>query len=205
MSRRVVLASMSLLLVAALASCSTKPAVTEAATGTTAEGSTTTAPSTPDTTSDAGSGDSTTSVPVGDLAAPAASRAGSCPTQDQVDAVQNELEAGSSGASSSDQLAAEYDAAFSFLAAYLPPERQADLELVRNAFSGYVQALSGVDLSNPEALTDDQYAALDAAGKAFDTPEVEAANSRIEDYFSQACPGVNFNDGSNSTGGTTPN
>ena len=108
--------------------------------------------------------------------------------------MQNELEAASGGASSTDQLASEYDAAFGFLGAYLPEERQADLELVRNAFSGYVQALSGVDLSNPDQLTNDQYAALDAVGQAFDTPDVEAANSRIQDYFSQTCPGVNFDE-----------
>ncbi len=151
------------------------------------------------------SGDTSTSVATADAAGPAGALAGSCPTQTQVDSVQSELEAGSSGATSSEDLAADYDAAFSFLANYLPPDRQADLDVVRHAFSGYVQALSGVDLSNPDALSDDQYAALDAAGQAFDTPEVEAANSRIEDYFTQTCPGVNFNSDTGTTGDTTPN
>ena len=210
MPRRVLLASLSVLLVAALSACSTKQASSEnASTDTTAEVSATTQPSTSDTaTNDTGSGDTSsgdTSESVVDIAGPAGSRAGTCPTQDQVDSMQNELEAASGGASSTDQLAAEYDAAFGFLGAYLPEERQADLELVRNAFSGYVQALSGVDLSNPDQLSNDQYAALDAAGQAFDTPDVEAANSRIEDYFSQTCPGVNFDEGSGTTGTTSPN
>ena len=114
-----------------------RPGTTEnASTDTTVEASTaTTQPSTSDTaTSDTGTGNTgpATRGSVADSPARPASRAGSCPTQDQVDSMQSELEAASGGASSSDQLAAEYDAAFGFLGAYLPDERQADLDLVRN-------------------------------------------------------------------------
>ena len=68
-----------------------------------------------------------------------------------------------------------------------------------------MQALSGVDLSNPDALTDEQTAALDAASASVDNPEVEAANTRIEDYFTQTCPDVNFDEPDQSTSDTTPN
>ena len=73
---------------------------------------------------------------------------------------------------SSDELVAQFDAAYTFLGSYLPDELQADLTLVRASFASYMQALSGVDLSNPDALTDEQTAALDAASASVDNPEV---------------------------------
>ena len=207
MPRRLLLASLSLALVATLSACSTKDATIESGTtDTTVEAPTaTTQTGTGDTaTTDTATADTSGADIAAAIAGPPGSHAGSCPTQDAVDGMQSELESATGGASSADQLASQYDAAFSFLGSYLPDERQADLETVRSAFAGYVQALSGVDLSDPNSLSADQTAALDAAGQAFDTPDVEAANSRIEDYFSQTCPGVNFDDGEG-TSDTTAN
>lgn len=212
MSRRILAALVAVLVVAGAAACSSKgsddvsTATTETVSGATSD------TAAPDTTTGGGAEGADTTDTTADaasiaaLAGEAGSRAGACPTQAEVDTVQAELEAASGGSVTDvDSLAAEYDAAFSFLAAYLPADKQADLDLVRNAFSGYVQALSGVDLSNPDALSDDQKAALDAAGQQFDTPEVEAANTRIEEYFTQTCPDVNFDDGGSSTDGSTGN
>jgi hypothetical protein len=186
MPRRVLLASLSLLLVA-LSACSTKDATTENASTA--------------TTQPANSAGDPTADP--EAPAPAASRAGSCPTQDQIDGVQSSVESAADG--SSDELVAQFDAAYTFLGSYLPDELQADLTLVRASFASYMQALSGVDLSNPDALTDEQTAALDAASASVDNPEVQAANTRIEDYFTQTCPGVNFDEPDPSTSDSTPN
>lgn len=201
MLRRVLVVLAALFFAASLAACSDNGA-SDVSSDTTAGASSQTAVTDTTAGSPAAGTDTTEVSPLdaGAIASTAGapgSRAGSCPTQDEVDGMQAELESASGGGVTDiDTLAAEYDAAFSFLAAYLPADRQADLETVRNAFSGYVHALSGVDLSNPDALTDDQKAALDAAGQQFDTPEVEAANTRIEGYFTQTCPNVNFDSGS---------
>jgi hypothetical protein len=208
MLRRAPVALLALVLVAGLAACSSKDA-SDVSSGTTAGASTQTTVTDTTAAAEADGTDTTpaSTVDAGALAANAgapASHAGSCPTQDDVDGMQAELESASGGdVTDIASLAAEYDAAFAFLAAYLPSDHQADLDTVSNAFSGYVDALSGVDLSNPDALTDDQKAALDAAGQQFDTPEVEAANTRIEDYFTQTCPNVNFDEGG-STSDTSP-
>jgi hypothetical protein len=198
MPGRVLAASLFLLLVTALSACSTKDATTEdASTATTLQPSSD--PATSDTGADA------TSSPVADVAAPAGSRVGSCPTQGQVDSMESELAAASGGATGSDRLTSEYDATFAFLGAYLPEERQADLDVVRNAYRSYDQVVSRVDLTNPDAIMDDQKAALDAAGQVFDAPEFAAAMSRIGDYFTQTCPNVNLYDDGSATAGTTPN
>jgi hypothetical protein len=145
-------------------------------------------------------------APTTSAAGPPAALAGTCPTQEALDATQQQLESASGGASKVDDLSAEYDASFAFLAAYLPPDLLTDLAAVRTAFRGYLQALEGIDLggldqTNPEGLTKEQAAALDQASQAFLTPEVEQANARIEQYFVDACPDVDFG---GSTGTTTP-
>lgn len=138
------------------------------------------------------------------IAGPPAALAGSCPTQQALDTAQGHLEAASGEASSVDDLTAEYDASFAFLAAYLPSDRLVDLAEVRSAFRGYLQALEGVDLADldqtsPEGMSREQAAALDEASRAFITPEVEQANARIQEYFAQACPEVDFGGGTEDT------
>jgi hypothetical protein len=142
--------------------------------------------------------DATTGTTI-EIAGPPAALAGSCPTQQALDTAQGHLEAASGEASSVDDLTAEYDASFAFLAAYLPAERLLDLGEVRSAFSGYLQALEGIDLADLDQLSEQQAAALDEASRAFITPEVEQANARIQEYFAQACPDVDFGGGTEDT------
>lgn len=152
-----------------------------------------------DGSADDGSGATDTTVAV---SGPPAALAGSCPTQQDLDAAQDRLEAASGEAGSVDEIVAEYDASFSFLAAYLPEERQADLDVVRAAFRGYLGALDGIDLTDPDQLSADQLAALNQASQAFEAPEVEEANRRIEQYFADACPDVDFTEGDSVTSST---
>src|SRR4051812_45128374 len=101
MSRRVALAFLPVVLVAMLSGCSAKDAAERDATDTTAESSTApTQPSAADTSStDTGAPDADGAAPI---SGPAASQAGSCPTQDEIDSMQSRMDEASSSATSSD-------------------------------------------------------------------------------------------------------
>jgi hypothetical protein len=66
----------------------------------------------------------------------------------------------------------------------IPDQIRDDFETVRNAYQAYFQALrdAGGNILDPDVQQQ-----LQGASDALDTPEVQAANERISDYFENTC------------------
>jgi hypothetical protein len=68
----------------------------------------------------------------------------------------------------------------------VPPELRDDFDTVADAYRQYATALGDV-LRDP--LGSDAQQKVQDAQQALEAPEVQAANERIQSYFSERCPG----------------
>jgi hypothetical protein len=71
------------------------------------------------------------------------------------------------------------------LKAKIPDEVKDDFETVANAYRDYIEQLKGLDMT--DAFNADTMAKLQAAAEKISTPEVEAAQDRIDKYFTDNC------------------
>jgi hypothetical protein len=117
---------------------------------------------------------------------------GRCPTQEQVDDLNGRtVDVGQTAGS----YAAAMQKAMTEIAAFLPPERSADFQIMTTSLGSYLQVLSEIGDRPPEQVTADERQRLDAAVAGMGAPDVEAAAERVGDYFGENCPGIDFSSG----------
>lgn len=172
------------------AACTKKEADEALVTATTvaATSDTTTGSRTSDTTtksdSDGGSTDTTVKRSAPD------SGDGGCPTAEEATSVSESFDVFDPTAPSFDpaKLKASVEQAMALIEKYLPSSLQGDLVIVRGAITQFVEAMQGIDISNPASVTPEQMKKLEEITKAMSSPEVKTAMDNIADYFNTNCP-----------------
>jgi hypothetical protein len=121
---------------------------------------------------------------------PVPSGGGDCPTQAEVDALDDSM-SGMDDLSSlnADEMADAVNDALDQMASYLPSDYDGDVETLREGLTALFQMYRDIDLNNPSP---EQLAQIEAAMAGIDQAELEAAAERIQDYFTQNCPDIVF-------------
>ncbi len=115
---------------------------------------------------------------------------GDCPTQSEVDALEQSLDGMESVDSlSSGEAAGALEDALDTMAGYLPADYDGDVETLRDGLLALLGLYQDIDMNNP---TPEQIAQIEAAMADIDEAELEAASLRIEQYFTDNCPDVVF-------------
>jgi hypothetical protein len=88
-----------------------------------------------------------------------------------------------------DDALAEYREAFEDWADNAPSEIEGDVRVVAEAYEVYFAAMaeSGYDMSSGEAPTAEQQAAMEEAGAAIDSDEVQAAQDNVSAWLDENC------------------
>ncbi len=84
--------------------------------------------------------------------------------------------------------AAAFEQDYAAAGKLVPSKLKGDYDTLGTAVKQFANSLQGVDLSNPSSYANPAVAAkLQAAGQAFDAPQVKAASTALENYFKANC------------------
>jgi hypothetical protein len=115
---------------------------------------------------------------------------GNCPTQSVVDALEQSLDGVEDlDPSNMSEAGDAVQTALDQMAGYLPAGYDADVETLREGLTVLFGMYGSIDMNNP---TPEQIAEIEATMSQLDEAELEAASSRIEQYFTDNCPDVVF-------------
>jgi hypothetical protein len=89
-----------------------------------------------------------------------------------------------------------FEEAMAVVGQYVPPELEADFEILKQVAIQQLEAFEGVDSLDPSEIPPAQRQRIDEAFARLEDPEVVAAIARFEDYFRTTCPDVDFGTGS---------
>jgi hypothetical protein len=79
---------------------------------------------------------------------------------------------------------ANYRESLDVIGTKVPSELKGDFEVMAKAWGEWSEAVGDIDMSDPAQLTNPATAEkLDEAAKKLDTPEVNAAQDKVSDYF----------------------
>lgn len=114
---------------------------------------------------------------------------GSCPTPDEVAAIQAKADSANK-ATVDASVIATLDSIFETQATYLPPDLQDELALTRSTFIGAISQLEGLSpetLNDASMLSPEDQARVDGYLAAFDDPAFLKASEAVTDYFDTEC------------------